>query len=77
MPVSSSGKATETNTSTVALPPAICCELFGCNFALLLGGRTRYLPAGTQTLFAEAISAFAIVVEMFTLCSPARFRGIA
>jgi hypothetical protein len=41
------------------------------------GGRDRYLPAGTQTLFADAISAFATFVEMLTLCSPSLLCGIA
>lgn len=53
------------------------CRLFGCNFFLVPAGRSRYAPAGTQTLLADPISAFATVVEMLTLCSPALFRGIA
>jgi hypothetical protein len=52
-------------------------ELFGCNFFPVPGGRSRYAPAGTQTLFADAISAFATFVEMLTLCSPSLLRGIA
>ena len=44
---------------------------------LAQGVRRPYLPAGTQTLFADAISAFGTFVEMLTLCSPAFLRGIA
>ena len=52
-------------------------DIGGADFSRVQGGRSRYLPAGTQTLFADAISAFATFVEMLTLCSPSLFRGMA
>ena len=78
MPASSRGKAAKTVKHKYCfIPPAIAFELFGCNFFPVLGGRSRYAPAGTQTLFADAISAFATFVEMLTLCSPSLLRGMA
>ena len=73
-------RSTTAATPSLSAQQAACRELAdpgGANFLMVQGGRSRYLPAGTQTLFADAISAFATFVEMLTLCSPSLLWGIA
>ena len=75
-----SGKRSTAATLSPRTQQAACRErrdTGGANFLMVRGGRSRYLPAGTQTLFADAISAFATFVEMLTLCSPSLLCGIA